>query len=202
VKSCSQLADAEALVLGELDAAAARRFRDHAQSCVACREEIALVTAERALFARRAEVMCAPPALASAVRRQIEVERSPLGRALAPAVGRLLRHGQLSAACAAALFVVAAFSRVGNTAMAGAASIVADDETKASGMLASFRTDEPTACSLGSGPSVSYDDGATTTSSSSLSASRGEALACRESYEGARSSLPCEPFVTCSWLRQ
>lgn len=202
MKSCSQLADTEALVLGELDAALAGRLRDHARSCAQCRDEIALVTAERALFARRAEVMHEPPpALTSAVERRLDSERSPLRRMLAPAMGQLLRRGHVSAACAAALFVVCAFSRTGTTAMAGAASIVADDETNSSAMLISLRTDEPAACSLASGPSVSFDDGATSSSSSSL-APRGEALACRVSPEGARASLPCEPFVTCSWLRQ
>jgi anti-sigma factor RsiW len=204
VKSCSQLVDTEALVLGELDAAHAGRLREHSRSCAACRAEIELLTAERALFVRRAEVMSAPPpALASAVRRQIDAERSPIRRILAPAVGRFLRRGHMTAACAAALFVVAAFSRTGSSAMAGAASLAADDETNASGMLASYRTEEPIACSLGAGP-ASYDDGARSAMSSSFAVSRGAVLACRASSDGARalSSLPCEPFVTCSWLRQ
>lgn len=202
MKYCSQLADTEALVLGELEVAHAGRLREHARSCAQCRDEIALVGAERALFARRAEVMSEPPpVLAAVVRRRLDAERSPLRRMLAPAVGRLLRRGHVSAASAAALFLVAAFSRTGTTTMVGAASIVADGETNASGMLASFRNDEPAACSPGSAPSVSFDDGAMS-SPSAHGASRGEKLACRVSPEGSRSSLPCEPFVTCSWFRQ
>lgn len=199
---CVELADIEALVVGELDATHARRLREHAQSCGACRGEIDLVTAERTLFARRAAVVGAPPpALASAVLRRIDAERSPVRRLLAPALG-FVRRGHVSAACAAALFVVAAFSRSGAPAMPTSGAISADEETNASGMLASYgRVDEPAACSLGSVLSASYDDGAAARASSNA-ASRGEVLACRASADGARSPLPCEPFVTCSWLRQ
>jgi hypothetical protein len=206
VKSCSQLERIEALALGELDSAESTELRAHVRGCPACRDELALALAERALFVRRAEVMPhAPAAPAFAAGPAPRVFRAPR---VVPALARLLRRGHVSAACAAALFVVAAFSRLGNPAAAGsAASISPDDEGNASGMLASIaRGAEPLACSYGAGPVSSGDDELSSSSNGALSSSpsqrsAGEALAC-EAREGSRAAASCEPSVTCSWARQ
>ena len=133
-------------------------------------------------------------------------------------------RGHFTAACAAALFVVAALSRLGTASMSmsindGVASISADEGATGSGMLASYREGEPLACSLGglgtlvgsasgasgaSGASM-RDDGVMTSSSSG--ASRGEILACvgggvGGAVESASGGASCEPSVTCSALRQ
>ncbi|MDB4944723.1 MAG: hypothetical protein JWP97_4257 [Labilithrix sp.] len=49
----------ESLVLGELTAAAAARVSGHATTCAACTGELALLRAERAAFAARAEHLAA-----------------------------------------------------------------------------------------------------------------------------------------------
>jgi hypothetical protein len=221
VTSCSQLEDLDALVMDELDAGHARELRAHAATCPACATELSMLTAERALFAHRAEaldVFVAPPAMTVAAPAILQMRR------LLPTLGRIVVRGQFSAACAAALFVVAALSRLGTSSMSmsmslddGMVSMSADEGAAGSGMLASYREGEPLACStgmfgqlVGSGSFVgrgasgamSRDDGAMTSSSSG--ASRGEVLACGGggALEGARGGASCEPSVTCSAVRQ
>ena len=148
-----------------------------------------MARAERALFTRRAEL----------TREPLPPLVLPPRFAVVTGLGRILRRGHATVACAAALFVVAAFSRVGSPS----ASIMKDDAAQpgASGMLASFHAEEPLECSPGSAPAMSHDDGAMS-SSSMLAASRSEVLACGANGHAARATVACEPFVTCSWLRQ
>ena len=66
--SCSQLADIEALVYGEIDASRVPALRAHVDDCAACQDELETLSAERALFSQRAQVIAAaepPPPFAS-----------------------------------------------------------------------------------------------------------------------------------------
>lgn len=204
--TCSQLMDIDSLVAGELEPPHAVLLRAHAAGCAACRAEMSLVTAERALFAHRAEAMPGPPVVSLPEMRRIVVRSLQTNHG--PALAKLLRRGHFTAACAAALFMVAAFSRPGRATRADVPSVLADGEAAPSGMLASI-ADEPLACSSGGGVAssfasmVSEDLGiATTTTTSAPLASLGHrdrVLACETR---ARSQADCEPYVTCSSLRQ
>lgn len=206
------------MVMGELDASDARRLRAHTETCRACATELAMLTAERALFARRAEALDAldpPPALTSPLRATAAAS-APIAqsaephRRLLPALGRIAMRGHFSAACAAALFVVAALSRLGTATVSlsisddvAAMSARRDDGATASESLASFREGEPLTCSFAGSASgaTMQDDGATTSSWSA--ASRGELLACvGGTPDIAIGGGTCEPSVTCSALRQ
>lgn len=226
--SCSQLTDIEELVTGELPQACAERLRAHAAQCDQCAAELALLTAERALFERRAKAHAPPPAALSFVLRERLAEEArghalPRGVRVASFVGRIVRRGHLSAACAAALFLVAAFSRMGTATVVAPSSSKAsspfspssfmsssfmssssssssesgDEASSGAGMLASFGGDEPRACVVGSATS-SQDEGTTRGASSLFSMQ--ETRACADS--SSRSLGGCEPFVTCSALRQ
>ncbi len=84
--SCAQIDEVEELVLGSLGDEDANRVRAHLSECAECRDAEALFTAERALFARRAqlldrEVESAPPYFAPAVApaERLEDRRAWLG---------------------------------------------------------------------------------------------------------------------------
>ena len=223
--SCSQLEELDAMVMGELDASEARTLRAHTDTCAACAMELAMLVEERALFARRARALDAldpPRPMAASVRATPVVlpandyESEP--RRMLPALGRIAMRGHFTAACAAALFVVAALSRLGTATVSmsmndDVASIATHDDEAVSvtGMLASYRSGEPLACSLagfggssGTGSAgaastaIMREDGAMTSSSSG--ASRGELLACTPDI--ATAGAMCEPSVTCSVQRQ
>jgi protein-disulfide isomerase len=161
------------------------------------------LTAERELFSRRAQALDAtfvaplaafgpPPRAACAT----EVRR------VLPALGPLAMRGHFSAACAAALFVVAALSRLGPASMSAsmndrAAALAADERTAGSGAIASYRGDgETLACVLGgastrSGALPYAEDLATSSSSGNT---RAEVLACGgRAAEGVIGGASCEP---------
>ena len=218
--SCSQLEALDALVMGELDAEHARELCAHAATCPACTTELAMMTAERELFAARAvalDVLDPPPSVSW------PATTSPASaRRILPALGRIAMRGHFTAACAAALFVVVALSRIGTASMSmsmndGVVSMSTDEGDVGSGMLASYyRGGEPLACGLvGSGSRSSSgasgasgvmmrDDGDMASSSSGVS--RGELLACGAGGGAVASittsGVSCEPSVTCSALRQ
>jgi hypothetical protein len=165
VTSCAQLEKLESLVLGELAAPHAADLRAHAARCRECARELELLIEERALFTHRAEAIADPPATVAFVAlRRIEEEEAtraarpvPMARvaSIVPAAVRFLRRGHVSAACAAALFLMAAFSRLGAPATSAISPAVAEDEDGArAGLLASLRSDEPLACSAGWGASA------------------------------------------------
>lgn len=126
----------------------------------------------------------------------------------AAALGRVLRRGHVSAACAAVLFALVAFSKLGGAPVLPAAEPDGASREAANGPAASLFSqslaDETLACSAsGSMTTFSNDtlvsSGATTQSSSSGATLR-EVLACGRGGEGSGAS--CEPSVTCSSLRQ
>lgn len=213
--SCSQLEELEALVMGELEQTHARVLRAHAATCEPCATELAMLTAERELFARRAQAFDAPlPAFVSPPRAARAVEEPPMAQLprILPALGRLAMRGHFSAACAAALFVVAALSRLGTSSMSASMSLSMSDDAVAtaddadgagSGMLASYGGGETLVCTLGGlgSNAMSRDDGLMTSSSSG--GSRAEVLACGAGTASrATGAASCEPSVTCSALRQ
>ena len=205
--TCSQLVDIDSLVAGELDAPHAGKLRVHTARCSACRAEMELVTAERALFVSRAEAMAPPPPPPSSLVPSLRA--SPV-RTLAT----VFRRGHFTAACAAALLMFAAFSRPGAATRSElGAPVSADGEAAPTGILASFSAfgsfvaDETLACSSGgagsgllSASSTTPDDLGVAAAPSAPLASVGErVLAC-----GTRAPSPgdCEPSVTCSSPRQ
>ena len=233
--SCSQLIEIEDLVLGTIEPARARELRAHLEACTACRREEALVTKERALFTHREASLVLPSAsIAVALRAQLTAEvrtvtegavararpsitgshigparrgATRLVRRGASAVGRVLRHGHVSAACAAFLFALVAFSKLGGAPILPAAALDSVGSEPEGGPKASLLSqslaEETLACSLGgSMTTFSHDtvasSGATTQSSSSGATMR-EVLACGSS-DGSGAS--CEPSVTCTSLRQ
>ena len=211
MKSCSQLEDIDELVLGRLSASRAEALRAHVVACAECREELALASAERALFSRRAEVASAPPpAVTIALRERLANEVAPSrSRRVGAGMLRILRRGHFTAACAAALFFVAAFSRLGGDrgALTSSSPIMVDGEGQASGVLASMTRHESFACSMTSASSLADDDVGSSSSSSSSSgtmslASLDGVLACGGSASVSRVDTSCEPSVTCSSLRQ
>ena len=230
MKSCSQLEDIDDLAFGRLEPPRAEALGAHAALCAVCGEELAMVSAERALFVRRAERVDAPPAVAVALEERLLAEVSPAPSrwgAMFDAGIRFLRRGHFSAACAAALFLVVAFSRLGSetSALTSAASNVRADDGEAAtpGVLASMRTPDTGdafACSTAAAPASANDDLGVSSWMSSLSpASSAPAtsasadlslaslsldgvLACGAHASGARSDTSCEPSVTCSSVRQ
>jgi anti-sigma factor RsiW len=215
VTSCSQLEDLDALVMGELEAAHARELYAHAVVCASCANELATLTAERELFARRAEALDATfvAPLAAFVPPPRAAGTATEARRVLPALGLLAMRGHFSAACAAALFVVAALSRLGTASMSasmndGAVALTADETTAGSGAIASYRGDgETLACVLGASSgsrglgAMTYDEDLATSSSSG--ATRAEVLACGgRASEGVIGGASCEPSVTCSAQRQ
>ena len=194
MSSCSQLVELDALVMGELDARDARALRAHIETCVVCATEVDLLSAERALFERRAEaleVLAPPPALA------------PVAMPALSALGRIALRGHFTAACAAALFVVASLSRLGTASVSMA---LVDDvasmsaaEGAGSRTFASYREQEPLACGtvMDTTTGSSGHDGAQTSSSggSQASPARGEALACVEARAVDPDERTCEPFT-------
>jgi len=217
VSSCSQLVELDALVTGELGASDARALRAHVETCSVCAAEMEMLTAERALFTLRAEALegLSPPPPLGAVAMpaaRASTEKQAWPRFL-PALGRIALRGHFTAACAAALFVVASLSRLGTASVSMAISddvaSISGDEGGGSRMFASYREQEPLACSLpGSGigsrtnsssgetaPSVTVHDDGAMTSSSSGNAARGELLACVDARtERAIDARTCEPF--------
>lgn len=233
--SCSQLFEIEDLVLETAEPARAKELRAHVEGCTACRLEQAAVTKERALFTHRAEALpsCAePPAsIAELLRAQLAAEvADPASRARpslrgsrlgparrgaslfvrrgASALGRVLRRGHVSAACAAFLFALVAFSKLGGAPILPQPDADGASEARANGRTASFsassRADETLACSLGVSMMTTRDDqlvsSGATTQSSPYGATIRDELACGRGSEG--SSASCEPGVTCSALRQ
>jgi hypothetical protein len=205
--SCSQIVDIEDFVLGTIDDERAAELRAHVLVCDACSDEAELVKAERALFEDRESVMIGPPPeLAAAIREQRASASAPVAVRVAAQVVQLFRRGHFSAACAAALFIVASMSRLGGgglTGMSGTptASRPIDGESEASGILASMSRDEPLACSPGSAPMTVNDD----TMSSSAFASLGhetqaQVLACTPL--GSRAACESSSSVTCATFRQ
>jgi anti-sigma factor RsiW len=225
VTSCSQLEDLDAMAMGELDARRARELRTHAATCPACTAELDMLATERALFAARAEALAPPVAFVpreAFAPREVFDSRSAMkiGRLFLrrmPLLGRLAMRGHFTAACAAALFVVAALSRVGASSMAmskasddRALSASSEASEVGAGMFASYLEREPLACA------PSTDDGVMTSSFSGVSgasgasrASRDELLACvvggalgGGALESASGGVSCEPSVTWAGLRQ
>lgn len=95
------------LAAGELDAAAAARARDHAAGCASCGRELALLRAERTLFAARARSLRDDPAAGdfAALEHRAFVARQA---ARAEARGRRARRSWgLAALCAAAALALA-----------------------------------------------------------------------------------------------
>ena len=183
---CTQLVELESLVMGELDAGDARALRAHVATCSVCANELELLTAERALFARRAEALDAlapPPAIAA-------ISKNAAPRSFVPALGRIALRGHFTAACAAALFVVAGLSRLGTASVSMAISddvaSMSGDEGAGSRMFASYLQQEPLACSLGG-------SGAGSGKTSDVMASggtRGELFACVEPPDDAAICKP------------
>ena len=228
--SCSQLIEIEDLVLGTAEPARAEELRRHVEGCTACRLERVALSEERALFTHRSLVP--PVSIAGLLRAQLAAEVADPGasrarpslrglrvgparrgallvvRRGASALGQVLRRGHVSAACAAFLFALVAFSKLGGAPILPQPAVEGASEEPADGRTASFsaasRSDETLACSLGASMMTTRDDqlvssGATTQSSSYGSTIRDE-LACGRGSEGSRAS--CEPSVTCSALRQ
>ena len=231
--SCSQLIEIEDLVLGTIEPSRAGELRAHVASCTACHLEEVAVTKERALFTQREAGGALPnEAIAVALRAQLTAEAadgtvararpSITGSHIGPArrgatrlvrrgaasVGRMLRRGHVSAACAALLFALVAFSKLGGApilpaAGADAAGSEPESEPPKASLLSQSLAEETLACSTdGSMSTFSHDalvsSGATTQSSSSGATVR-EVLACGR---GEGSGASCEPSVTCSSLRQ
>ena len=200
--TCERLADLDALVMGELDSSDARALRAHADTCSVCAPELEMLAAERALFARRADALDVLPPLPALPPLRMESPKNTAPRRILPALGRIAMRGHFTAACAAALFVVASLSRLGtasvSTAMSDDVASMHADERAGARMFASYGDHEPLACSLagsvdgvglltaagpnvppsrGAPPGVAIrDDGAMTSSSSG--GFRGELLAC------------------------
>jgi hypothetical protein len=165
-----------------------------------------MVRAEHTLFARRA-ALTAPP-LPTLVFTDRGVEAGPRRAArVVSSIARLVRRGHVSVACAAALFFVAAFSRLGSESQSVVTSskqISADPEAPTSGVLASMRTEEALACSLTPARATLADE--VDISSSSVSSALASlstfdrGLVCgSDRAEGASS---CGASVTCAPLRQ
>ncbi len=211
MSSCFRLVEVEALVMGELVASDARALRAHVETCSVCAAEMEILAAERALFSRRAEALAPPPPLAPlAMPVRASTEKQAWPRFL-PALGRIALRGHFTAACAAALFVVASLSRLGTASVSMAISddvaSISGDEGAGSRRFASYREQEPLACSVvGSSSSgsvlksssggsrevagiASRDDGAATSS--------GELLACVDARTAPRAidARTCEPFT-------
>jgi hypothetical protein len=216
--SCSQIVDIEDFVLGTIDDDRAAELRQHVRACEACRAEAELVKAERALFEGREAVMIGPPPeLEVAIAAQVAIVTTPIAARVGAQVVQLFRRGHFSAACAAALFVVASLSRLGGGGLAGStvASGAGDRENEASEILASMSSDEPLACSgsssgsfrsSGSGAMASSDDRMSEGGSSSFLASLGsvqtqtQVLACAPA--GSQSTCESSSSVTCASFRQ
>jgi hypothetical protein len=230
--SCSQLIEIEDLVLGTIEPARARELRAHVEACTACRREEAAVTKERALFTHREETLAAPSAsIAVALRAQLTLEvedpsaaraRSSIGgsrfgparrgatrlvRRGASALGQVLRRGHVSAACAAVLFALVAFSKLGGAPILPTASSDSANSEPSSGATASLFSqsfaDDGLSCTLGGSMSTSSSDrlfsSGATTQFSSFGAPTREVLVCGRG-EGSRAS--CESSGLCSSLRQ
>ncbi len=234
--SCSQRVEIEDLVLGTIEPSRARELRVHVAGCASCRREQAAVTEERALFTHREAALAAPPpAIAVALRAQLTAEvvaesaplSAPANRLVrrgASALGRVLRRGYVSAACAALLFAWVAFSKPGVAPLLRAAEPAGAGREPSSGPAASLFSqllgdatlacsgsvamtsfsDETLACSVSVAMTSLSDEtvlssGATAQASSSV-ATVPEVLACGRPGEGSGAS--CEPSVTCSSLRQ
>jgi hypothetical protein len=226
--SCSQLVEIEDLVLGTLEVSRTRELRAHVESCTACRIEQATVAKERALFTHREPLALPSEAIAVALRAQLTAEvRDPsngrarstiTGARIGPArrgatrfvrrgasvVAGVLRRGHVSAACAAALFALVAFSKLGGAPILPASADDANVEPTpgSSGLLfsqsslggASSSREDDLACSMGAMTTFDKD-----TLVSSSGPTMREVLACGRA-EGAGAS--CEPSVTCSSLFQ
>ena len=191
---CSQLEDLDAMVMGELDARRARELRAHAATCRACTAELEMLAAERALFAARAEAL--EPREAFEPRSAVKMRRST--RLVLPALGRLAMRGHFTAACAAALFVVAGLSRVGTSSMA--MSMASDDRALATsadtsevgaGMFSASLEREPLACA------PSSDDGVTTASLSAVSVASYGSSASNASRASAASGPSRSELLAC-----
>lgn len=176
------------------------------KSCSHLEEDDEHLTAERALFARRAEYLgaeLAPPPLASILAHARAHERAHAKRGVVLRIARAAgRSSHSAAAVAAALFVVAGIARLGSGAAPGQASprAIARDvpTTTAGGVLASFaslrsESAEPLACSL-SNPAREC----LATAAAAPSEGSSALLAC----VGSPSSSTCEPDVTSSTSRQ
>ena len=130
----------------------------------------------------------------------------PVGRAAA-ALGQVLRRGHVSAACAAFLFALVAFSKLGGAPLLPEPDDDVAGRRQAGGPTASLaaysRRDENLACQAGAGMSTRDDQlilyGATGPSSYTSSSLRGE-RACERGSEGPYATY--EPSPICSSLRQ
>lgn len=175
---CTQVIDVEELVTGSLDADDALELRRHVAGCADCSVELRMLQAERALFARRAEIDPGPPPSLSVDIQRIEeclvATRNP--RPIAASIKHIFARGHFTAACAAALFLLAAFSRsgaggVGAMTMATKVTAAVDAPNaspgRSSSELVSIDDEEPLACLAGELSSI--DTQASSLSSSSAS---------------------------------
>jgi hypothetical protein len=236
VTSCSQLLEIEELVLGDLPAGRSDELLAHVEGCQECRAELTMVTAERALFVRRAEVAPGPPAaLAIAVRERVTAQavdaRASTGASVTHLASRFasaLRRGHVSVAFAAALFIVAGFSRLGGVGDGSSSTMSApetmtavdgetrgdlssksmSESTRKSGFASllhedSLACEELNACRQGA--SSAHETRHDTSHDTMASLERhDEGIAC-DGHGPAKAvceAASCEPSVTCSSLRQ
>jgi anti-sigma factor RsiW len=111
---CDHLEDVESLALGLLPLVPSARVdevKGHLASCEPCREEFAALSGERALFARRAEVLPAPPDLSLVFAREKRAAAKPESGAW----WRTVSGASALVACAAAFVAVMRFSPPAST---------------------------------------------------------------------------------------
>jgi len=199
VSTCFQLVELDALVMGELGESEARALRAHVETCSVCATEMNMLAAERALFTHRAAALEAIEPLAMPARASTEKQALPR---FLPALGRIALRGHFTAACAAALFVVASLSRLGTASVSmsishDVASISGDEGAGAvagARTFVSVREQEPLACSL---EGSDWQHGIGDRSASTSGGSRSEILACVDTrtFERAIDARTCEPFT-------
>lgn len=108
MNDCTRFEEMEDLVLGVVPPHRRAEVEAHRATCDSCRAAHAMFAQERSLFVARAAAVVVPPAALPAARpAPPRFARSLRTRAL-----QAFRRGHASVAAAAALFVVAAFSRL------------------------------------------------------------------------------------------
>ncbi len=218
---CTQVSEVEELVTGSLDADDALELRRHVEGCADCSVERRMLEAERTLFARRAEVDPGPPPSLAVDMRRMEARlvATRNARPVVASIKHIFARGHFTAACAAALFLSAAFSRSGAggvvaMTMATTVTAAADAANASSGssssVLSSQEDEEPLACIIGELSSADTQPSSFSSSSaSSLLASLAgagrvtEVAAC--TAPGPRvvaSSCDRASSVTCAAFRQ
>lgn len=212
---CTQVIEIDELASGMLAPSAAAALRRHIEACHECRAELVMVTAERALFDRRAAVYAAPPpALAVAIEERLAEEIAKPKGSVITSLRHVFARGHFTAACAAAAFLVAAFSRSGGGGVTAVSAMTTTLTTSAAPVLASTSEDPdaPALCgarpaALSSSGSPSIDELACTAVDDALSRSLppspspprspSPSLACTTSP-----SCEATSSVTCAGLRQ